>query len=376
MWLFIEPLDVWLFRDGRPFDAGADHRARSLFPPNPTTIQGVIRSQVLCFYDVDLKAFKRGEVAKEVSEQIGLPSGKGRPGTLGSLRIEGPFVARREKEGIMPYFARPGDIAQVKRENPSDLTIKLVQLEVESSSQNVVANWPQDGLRPLVYRGDKKVESKPLWVSGAALGRYLTDREEAVSGWQEGTDFLQTEALFSREGRFGVGIDSRVKRPVEGFLYQIEYVRPRPDVGLLVNVSGLDESKWPEQGLLSIGGEARAGRFMKVPKPSVWPSNRPGGGKTKVYVATPAYFSAGWAPAGWDGYFNSAPGYLRAASVGRYQSVGGWDVAHNRPKPMRRYVPAGSLYYFDEPVGDEKKRLCDDPFDAKIGFGHYFIGRW
>jgi CRISPR-associated protein Cmr3 len=44
MQLFLEALDVWLFRDGRPFDAGSDHRARSLFPPYPTVIQGVIRS--------------------------------------------------------------------------------------------------------------------------------------------------------------------------------------------------------------------------------------------------------------------------------------------------------------------------------------------
>lgn len=47
MRLFIRPVDVWLFRDGKPFDAASDHRARSLFPPYPSTMQGVIRSKAL-----------------------------------------------------------------------------------------------------------------------------------------------------------------------------------------------------------------------------------------------------------------------------------------------------------------------------------------
>ncbi|MBL8152360.1 MAG: CRISPR-associated protein Cmr3, partial [Blastocatellia bacterium] len=38
--LFIEPSDVWLFRDARPFAAGEQSRATSLFPPTPRTIQG------------------------------------------------------------------------------------------------------------------------------------------------------------------------------------------------------------------------------------------------------------------------------------------------------------------------------------------------
>ncbi|HXG18262.1 MAG TPA: type III-B CRISPR module-associated Cmr3 family protein, partial [Methylomirabilota bacterium] len=44
MYLFLEAIDVWLFRDGRPFDARSDHRAESLFPPYPSVMQGAIRS--------------------------------------------------------------------------------------------------------------------------------------------------------------------------------------------------------------------------------------------------------------------------------------------------------------------------------------------
>ena len=39
--ILIEPTDVWLFRDGRPFNRGQDHSAQSVFPPLPTVMQGV-----------------------------------------------------------------------------------------------------------------------------------------------------------------------------------------------------------------------------------------------------------------------------------------------------------------------------------------------
>ncbi|MCS6846435.1 MAG: type III-B CRISPR module-associated Cmr3 family protein, partial [Anaerolineae bacterium] len=55
MALFLSPVDVWLFRDGRPFDAGDDHYARSLFPPYPSVIQGAIRSHHLVVKGVDLR---------------------------------------------------------------------------------------------------------------------------------------------------------------------------------------------------------------------------------------------------------------------------------------------------------------------------------
>lgn len=45
--LFMQAEDVLLFRDGRPFNAGSDHEARSLFPPPPSVIQGVLRSHYL-----------------------------------------------------------------------------------------------------------------------------------------------------------------------------------------------------------------------------------------------------------------------------------------------------------------------------------------
>ena len=70
--LFLEPEDVALFRDGRSFDAGSDHRARSLFPPNPSTVLGALRSKLLMDTGVSLTAFAEGsEEAREAIDLIG-----------------------------------------------------------------------------------------------------------------------------------------------------------------------------------------------------------------------------------------------------------------------------------------------------------------
>ena len=51
MRLFIEPTESLLFRNGRPFDAGQDNFAESLFPPTPETIQGAVRATIASYWD-------------------------------------------------------------------------------------------------------------------------------------------------------------------------------------------------------------------------------------------------------------------------------------------------------------------------------------
>lgn len=124
MWLFIEPNDVWLFRDGKPFDAGADHRARTFFPPTPSTLQGAIRRKVLTLYNIDFARYRQRDVDQSVADQVGLPpvyevvAGQStvKPGALGTLRLRGPFVARRETTGIVPYFPCPADMVKTEDE--------------------------------------------------------------------------------------------------------------------------------------------------------------------------------------------------------------------------------------------------------------------
>lgn len=47
IWVRIEPFDVLMFRDSKPFSAGESLRARSVFPPTPYPFIGAFRSQIL-----------------------------------------------------------------------------------------------------------------------------------------------------------------------------------------------------------------------------------------------------------------------------------------------------------------------------------------
>jgi len=164
----------------------------------------------------------------------------------------------------------------------------------------------------------------------------------------------------------------------------VEFVRPCRDVGLWVQIEGLDG--WPERGSMRIGGEGRGGHFTQC-QGSPWPPPPdPLPARFKICFATPTYFEAGWQPKDWGKFFDGEGKVaLQAAALRRYESVGGFDWAEN-PKsprahrPARRYVPAGSVYYFQS---DGQARLKEglplngvSDFGAEIGFGQILIEEW
>ena len=404
MWLFIEATDVWLFRDGRPFDAGSDHRAASIFPPEPTTIQGAIRSKLLALYDADFTAYAAGGgVSDEVVKQIGAAVAPQK----GTMRLRGPFLARRlndDDRQIMPYFPTPADLLQIN----TDKRRLLVPLKPEPAPA-FSSNWPDEtpGLRPCTYdealAGDDDPGGSRTWISAVGFDAYLNGKistnnflpsaglsREARQAWiQEAEAKLNAAgelghvhlksagAFFGSEYRLGIGIDGEHKRPSDGKLYTAAFIRPRQNVGLLVEVTGLDEDKWPSTGVLSLGGERKAARYTRIEKPLHWPSNVTDG--NKLVFVTPTYFDDGWLPKNWGSYFTNAD--LTAALVGRAKQIGGWNMAGNRPKPMRRYVPETAVYFFARPLqsknntGTANGAICDDEDAGRIGFGVTFIGR-
>ncbi|HDN19716.1 MAG TPA: hypothetical protein ENF46_01300, partial [Candidatus Acetothermia bacterium] len=116
MWqIFVEPVDVLLFRDGRPFTAGEDHRARSMFPPTPFTMQGMLRSKILFESGVsptDYAGDSPSPTAQRLRELIGTPRK-----SYGKLRLRGPFVARKgDDDSLTRYFPMPADVLEIADE--------------------------------------------------------------------------------------------------------------------------------------------------------------------------------------------------------------------------------------------------------------------
>lgn len=359
MKLFIEPVDVWLFRDGRPFSAGSDHRAQSLFPPYPSVMQGVIRSHHLVIQGVDLR--KQQAIAEAV----------GTVNDYRDLRLRGPFVARRERESendqIVRYFPAPADATQRQQDGPLHPLAPQDKKPtgILTSAPTELLLW--DDKEPVKRKGNQ-------WISQPKLLSYLDGN--AVSP-------TPVEELFKREGRFGIGLDDTTrttrKESGGGLLYEVEFIRPCENVGLEVEVKGIEG--WPTTGVMRMGGEGRAGRF-EPSDAAAWPAlPHPLPDRFKVYFATPTYFTDGWQPQNWGRFFQGQVS-LVAAAVGRYQSIGGFDWAktENGHKPSRRYVPAGSVYFFEcQGQANVNPGLVNSAITdvgAEIGFGQIIIGRW
>lgn len=377
-WVFIEPTDVWLFRDGKPFDAGSDHRARTLFPPNPTTVQGAIRSKILAASGVSLTAFaQRNPSCRAVAEQIGWP------GDPPPFRLRGPFVARctRDPSGtirqVTPYFPLPADVVRGTKDRQYRILAPLKEGHFR-------ANWPQDGLLPLWARSTEVLTEVTGWLDQGTLLAYLNRASPSEQ------DVVRDEHLFARESRFGVGIDSRVKRPQEGLLYQIELARPRENIGLLVEIDDSHLSsrvKLPGDGLMSMGGESRGSRFTVLSGYNLpanpWPPPGADGKRLKLYFLTPAWFSGGWTATDWGNWLVRRNLRVVAAAIRRAQPIGGVRVdtesqKGNFQKTMHRYIPAGSVFYFEagEPVMYNGEPVTDSVDEGRIGFGQVLIGTW
>ncbi len=386
-WVFLEAEDVWLFRDGRPFSAGEEHAAQSVFPPSPLTVQGVLRSHIGSLWGVLWDEYRHQNTprAQQVAALIGQPPTLHSVGTLGQFAMAGPYVARlvsRREKGICyyRYFPLPADVAALETKGNGKKAILLAPQEDKAFA----SNWPAEGLWPLWT--DEDVEDKltrDVWVREDAFVDYL---QGIAPNPNDPDRWVKGHLLYQAENRFGIAIDPQAGRTRERLLYQATFVRPREGVGLLVWLS--DEMELPQQGFLAMGGERRGARYQIVAPEFIyaervaWP--QVSGKRQKVIFLTPAYFSGGWQPAGgdWSPFFAGARPYLVAAALKRPLAIGGWDLATQQPRAMRHHVAPGSVLYFeaDGEFALNARAITETPPDlpdlAAIGFGLVAVGTW
>jgi CRISPR-associated protein Cmr3 len=370
MWqMFIEPNDVLLFRDGKPFMAGEDHRARSLFPPTPFTMQGVVRSKVLFDRGVSPHDYAHAATpgAQALMQEIG-----GVGSSYGQLRLRGPFVAKRNASGIMRYVPLPADMVRVGDD------YRLVK---PLADHPFGSNQPTD-LLPLWTRTDQLLKEARGWLAEQVfIERYVQGLSLRKN------DVICENQLLVREPRFGIALDYTPRRPQEGMLYQMEFLRLREGVGLLLEVDGIDP--FTPRGFLQVGGEARPAAYevLQIPLPPLAPIN-PLPRQFKVILLTPAWFNGGWQPQGgdWRQFFDGKATLISVA-LPRAQSIGGAFVddrrrSENFQKPMRRFVSAGSVFFFesDGAVAYNGKPFTETPPGegdfGQIGFGCMVTAPW
>ena len=363
----IEPLDVLLFRDGKPFSAGADHLARSVFPPFPSTFAGFIRSRLY------LDAGKNWKRAQEMFGNLGGPH------DYGDFRLRGAFL---RMQGV-DYVPTPGDCVRTKARTGAQLDGPLAIL-------SPVAEWPVDGLksnfpdpelRPLRPSVAGAFEPVRGFVSIAELFRSSllgeTPREIAAE-----------EHFVQREPRMAIGMDRGRKVASDQLLYAVEFLRLKPEVGFLAAFEGV---QWPGTiGLDTFGGERRPVRWNKEvswtsPASHEVAQRIADTRRLKLVLLTPAIFNEGWRPGRRFAEILDDAGLkvrLIAAAVDRPAFVGGFDLAANKPKSIRAAVPAGSVYFYEIENGDPLSLMSTwnlqavSDLDWEAGMGISAVGTW
>lgn len=359
--VLIEPLDVLLFRDGKPFSAGSDHTARSLFPPPPVTLAGFLRTRLLLDAGLDWTEARRR------FGDLGGPDG------YGDFRLEAVLV-RRDGEDFVPT---PRDVVRSKS-RPDSLSI--LQPKPKDAAPLVISNFPDPDLRHLWANGPGPVETPGGFVS-------LRDLFAHCLLGTAPPQVLDEDKLAMREPRVGTAIDVQRGTASDGQLYAVDFLRLADGVGFHVRVSGVE---WPRRGLDTLGGERRPVRWTSIEDWSPPPTGAieqkvAADRRFKLVLLAPAVFDSGWAP---GRRFRQTIGEhglevrLVAAAVGRPVALGGFDLHRRRPKEMRLAAPAGSVYFFEVAAGDpaglvaEWRMRCVSDRDWEAGMGLSVIGGW
>lgn len=388
MWILLEAEDVLLFRDSRPFTAGEDFRAEGLFPPLPPPVTGAIRSALLAPI-----LRRRGLTFRDLARHEGLQDVRaalGTADTLGALHLAGPLTCSYVpgEYSPMPWFALPADllgdyvprlrddlpVPGVRRPQPNGLGLGHMATLAVSKDQDS-ADADEDG---------------GLWLTA-----------EAMSGYLNG-DGTVVRAVLKVDSEVRTGIQRAETNTAQaGRLYSAQMNRPEwrkeSAVGLLARVE-LPTGYLLEPQFVPLGGEGRS-VFLRPLGDYSPPLDRAAerlairdqigrdGGRFRLLLATAGVFNQGLIP-------SEFPGELLGVASGKPISVGGWDMAANSPRPLRRAVPAGGVYFgrldTNTPEAVEtllnefhlrttlqgRDALSEARYRAQMGFGLTLVGAW
>ncbi len=409
-YIAVDPHDPLIARDGRPFGLGANNRMRCADWLYPSVLAGSVRTVLGKATARDGEAFSKENVTllKEVA-------------IAGPL----PFVNRTI------YLPAPADCVWFKEEGMlAGYRSGLLMRgggggETEPGFEpGEGCDIPHQGLVPVVAPQREDAErSKPASVaprywSVDRMAAWLAEDGAAKTPLKISAQPAKWEGYlqdFEREQRTHVRIDPATGRAQDGDLYStcalvLRQRNSMEEIGLAARVEAPMGSPYFDvgkniRGWHSVGGERRLAWFdVDESLHDAWMLSREKSDELskavasarglRMVMATHAIFRRGWLP-GWLNPENltGEPPFghglvlrLRAAAVGRWIPISGWNLERGQtgPKPVRRMVPAGSVYYFEVEKGDAAaflsdlwlQSVCDHEQDRRDGFGLAVWGAW
>jgi CRISPR-associated protein Cmr3 len=352
----ISPLDTLFFKNAKPFDAGDNSWSDGMFFPNPSTIYGALRA---IYFRNNPDKFKYANIkGKDPTEK---------------LIIKKIFFNLEDNY----YFPLPSDMVYEKGDETKDSYI------LEEDGNIPISNIKSQSFLSLKdLENIEKFENALLSIDDFKEYQ-CRDTGEFIASIKELNNFILNEP------KVGIKINKTFQTVEEGYLYRIDFRRFETideyqnsiKVKIVVEFEGLDIKK---SKIIRLGGEGKMATIqyidnIEVKEPQNIEKN------FKLYFLTPAIFDNGWLPSWIDknslvGEYKGVKLKLLTASIGKYKLIGGFDMKKNRPKPMYRAVPEGSVYYFEILKGnldDIKNKFHNQSISDKLkneGYGITFVG--
>lgn len=377
-WL-IDPRDPLVVRDGRP----NDRRSQSdVLPfPFPGTVAGLCRTRL----------------GSEPSR--GFTAGK----QLDALRdtaLRGPCLVAEGDAGTVLLAPAPSDAHVV--EDPVGHVLRLRALhpldEADALFDQVLGASLPVGMTAEHEVTGKPPRDLPRWWAWPRFEAWLTGRGRAFDGDAAARFLSDGVSALPAEPRLHVAIESSRGTHRDGMLFGatgLRFIQGGRRLSIYVDFDGRAlPDREIHAGIGPMGGERRLGYW----RPTDWTLPGPPDAvataltaqsavaRVRLVLLTPAIFTAGWRPGAESPAFavSGVEVKLVAARVPRPEVVSGWDFESGRPKPTRRMVPAGSVYWLDLRGPPEARRewldrvwmqnVSDDAQDRRDGYGLAAVG--
>lgn len=355
----IRPLDPLFFRNGRPFTMGDESWADSIFPPNPSVLYGALRTAMATTKG---KNIPFASIKTQLDNKV--------------LQI-GQLYYFLENQA---YFPLPLDYVENKsksnetREKEKAEKQYTVSLSKTAPRKGIVEKEKESLITYILYAPfDRGVTPEGALVSENALLGYL-ENETATILSRKLSDYIKEEP------KVGNGRTNQTKSVEESLLYRIGMQRLLDvDLGISLRLSAGYTAGDLHGTQVKLGGEGKIavikGISDQAPLQTKVLQIKLKPGFFKLYFATPAIIDN---ESGWPKL--SVDAHLVAANIGKFQSIGGYDIVENKPKTMYKTIPAGSVLYYETNEAPEKIEALQgqsfSDFRQEEGFGIAYFGNF
>jgi len=385
LWHFTA-MDSLFFRDGSPMNVGESAWVDSQFPPSGQTLQGALRAAILDYLDADIRKFQNGEACLpdnggSLKDEIGDAR------SIGSLRLTGPFIGQKKNL----FFPAPLDLVRNK-----ERTYGLLRPSRDAVSSDIGT------LRFPCISGQGYKTMADRYISLTSLDTILRNRVDVIETVPLIANSPEGKGFADREPKIGLARNNGNRQHRDGMLFAIAPVRPRNDVELVLETEGITQKHVPDEEFLQkLGGEGKlahvsVGGSLDLPGPYIHRDAKGEVLRFKIVCLSPLLPESGQLlpevhamqnqeQAGvletlWQGKIGACCLKVISACIGKPHRIGGWDIKNWRPRPLRAFIPAGSVFFCEAMPNQEAavQALHNTKIgkETEYGFGHILIGEW